>query len=166
MDGFSGIIPQEQLHYQVCPLINSFWWKILLDRGIKDCDLPGLMSEITKLGAEFNPIHQRRLNVFNVRRQGEAHSEFLHRLEQSVDAMDYETMTRNQFVIHLFLSQADSVMGKQAAEFLQAPSSSQNMADFRTDQADRDFSLVWYKEPGKVCGWWCWCWCWQWCWCW
>ena len=60
-----------------------------MDRGIKKCDLPGVMSEITKLGAEFNPLHQRRLNVFNVKRQGEAHSEFLHRLEQAVDSMDY-----------------------------------------------------------------------------
>ena len=57
MDGFSGDIPQESIVYQVCPLVNSFWWKILVDRGIKKCDLPGVMSEITKLGAEFNPLH-------------------------------------------------------------------------------------------------------------
>ena len=107
MDGYSGDIPQEAIHFQICPLINSFWWKILVDRGIKDLDLPGVMSEITKLGAEFNPLHQRRLSVFNIKRQGEAHSEFLHRLELAVDSMDYDAMTRNEFVMHLFLSQSD-----------------------------------------------------------
>ena len=42
MDGYSGDIPQESLVYQICPLVNSFWWKILVDRGIKKCDLAGV----------------------------------------------------------------------------------------------------------------------------
>ena len=63
MDGYAGNIPQEAIHFQIAPLINSFWWKILLDRNVKSLDLDGVLSLITKLGAEFNPLNQRRLAV-------------------------------------------------------------------------------------------------------
>ena len=38
MDGYAGNIPQEEIHFQLTPLMNSFWWKILLDRNMKSLD--------------------------------------------------------------------------------------------------------------------------------
>ena len=103
MDSYGGQVPKDSIQFQIAPLINSYWWQILVDRGVKKLDLVGVMTLITQLGSEFNPLHQRRLSVFNVKRQGEEHSMFLHRLEQAVDIMDYNNMSRDEFVLHLFL---------------------------------------------------------------
>ena len=103
-----------------------------MDRGIKKLDLESVLNLITQLGAEFNPLHQRRLDVFNVRKQQDDHSMFLHKLEQSVDMMDFDKMTRDQFVIHLFLGQSDPTMGKEAATFLQLQKEEQKITNFRT----------------------------------
>ena len=132
MDGFSGNVPTESIQFQVAPLINNIWWTILVDRGIKKLDLESVLNLITQLGAEFNPLHQRRLAVFNVRKNQDDHSMFLHKLEEAVDMMDFGKMTRDQFVIHLFLGQADQTMGKEAANFLQLGKEEQRITNFRT----------------------------------
>ena len=78
---------------------------------------------------------------------------FLHRLELAVDTMDYNSMTRDELVLHLFLSQSDSTMGKQAAEFLQLPQGTQSMAEFRT-AVRRIETSPWYgsKSQAKYVG--------------
>ena len=63
MDGFSGQVLEESIQFQVAPLINNFWWQTL------------------KLGAEFNPLHTRRLAPFHVKKQGDKQNMFLHRIK-------------------------------------------------------------------------------------
>ena len=72
MDGFSGQVSNESIQFQA-PLINNFWWQTLLERGVK--------KEIIKLGAEFNPLHTRRLASFHVKKQGDKQNMFLHRIK-------------------------------------------------------------------------------------
>ena len=48
-------------------------------------NLDGVLSEIIKLGAEFNPLHARRVALFNVKRQGDRYRMFLYRIEQALD---------------------------------------------------------------------------------
>ena len=50
--------------------MNSYWWQTLLERKLKNIDL---LSEIIKLGAEFNPLYATRLALLNVKRQGDDH---------------------------------------------------------------------------------------------
>ena len=73
MDGYSGEIPQQAIKYQLQPLINAFWWQTLIERGIEKIELATVMTEITRLGSEFNPLHARRLEAFAVKRGGDDH---------------------------------------------------------------------------------------------
>ena len=53
MDAFSNKLLQTAIQFQMQPLINPFWWKTLA----KNMYLDGVMREIMRLGAEYNPLH-------------------------------------------------------------------------------------------------------------
>ena len=75
MDGYSGEIPQQAIKYQLQPLVNSFWRQTLIQQRIEK--MATVMTEISRLGSEFNPLHARRLKAFGVKRGGDEHLAFL-----------------------------------------------------------------------------------------
>ena len=75
-----------------------------------------VMTEIMRLGSEFNA---RRLEAFVLKRGGDEHSAFLHKVKMCLDNADFRSMTRNQLAVHLFLRYTDASMAKIATEFLQ-----------------------------------------------
>ena len=132
MDGYSWEIPQQAIKCQVQLHVNTFWWQTLIERGIEKMELAAVMTEITQLGSESNPLHARRLDGFAVRRGRDEHSGFLHKVEMCLYNADFKSMTRYQLAVHLFLRDADASMAKNTTEFLQLDPKDQSMVDFRT----------------------------------
>ena len=56
-------------------------------------NLAAVMTEITRLGAEFNPLHARRLDLFNVKKGQDDHAAFLHKIEQALNNADFKNMS-------------------------------------------------------------------------
>ena len=57
-------------------------------------ELAKVMTEITQLGSEFNPLHARRSEAFAVKRGRNEHSAFLHKVEMALDNADFKSMPR------------------------------------------------------------------------
>ena len=93
MDGYSGSIPQGSIQFQLSPLIPGMWWSVLQERGIEGMDLTTAMTEVLKLVAEVDPVHDRRVRMMTVKRGSDDHSVFLYNLEQSVGVAEFSKMT-------------------------------------------------------------------------
>ena len=50
--------------------------------------LSAVITEITRLGSEFNPLHARRMEAFGVKRGRDEHSAFLHKVKMCLDKAD------------------------------------------------------------------------------
>ena len=114
-------------------------------------ELATVMTEIMRLGSEFNA---RRLEAFILKRGGDEHSAFLHKVKMCLDNADFKSMTRNELTVHLFLRDAEATMAKMATEFLQLDPKDQSMADLRTTLRQTENS-PWYgaqKHGAKYMG--------------
>ena len=87
-------------------------------------ELAAVMTEITRLGSEFNPLHARRSEAFAVKRGRDEHSAFLHKVEMALDNAHFKSMTRDRLAVHL-------------------DPKDQSMADFRTTLRQTENS-PWY----------------------
>ena len=105
--------------------------------------LSAVITEITRLGSEFNPLHARRLEAFGVKRGRDEHSAFVHKVEMCLNNADFKSMTRDQLDVYLFLRDADASMAKIATKFLQLDPMDQSMADFKTPLRETENS-PWY----------------------
>ena len=105
--------------------------------------LSAVITEITRLGSEFNPLHARRLEAFGVKRGRDEHSAFVHKVEMCLNNADFKSMTRNELTVHLFLRDAEATMAKMATEFLQLDPKDQSMADLQTTLRQTENS-PWY----------------------
>ena len=75
------------------------------------------------------PVHQRRLQLLKARRNQTRHTEFIFQLEKLMSVAEFDKMTPDEMIIHLFAETADSTMSKIALETLS--SCSPSIADLR-----------------------------------
>ena len=52
-------------------------------------------------------VHQQRIEFLKERRNNSSHSEFLQRLEERVELIEFESLTKQSLVSHLFLEESD-----------------------------------------------------------
>ena len=64
------------------------------------------------------PKHNRRLKMLQIRRGSDNHSDFVAKLIEAAKGIEFEKMTLAEFIIHLFIRDADQTMGKMAQEIL------------------------------------------------
>ena len=62
--------------------------------------------------------HQRRLQVLKVKRGNERHSDFLYTIENLMSIAEFNTMTLDEMIIHLFAETADNTMSRLVLEIL------------------------------------------------
>ena len=117
-DGYRGKIPDNTVWMQLQPLINEVWFKSLLHQNIKEKDLQGVIDLILEESSGRNPLHQRRIDLLRVKKGGN-HSDFLFALEEHMSLVEFDDMTKDSFLTHLFLEQADEHMAKMATEILE-----------------------------------------------
>ena len=53
-----------------------------------------------------NSVHARRIQLLKVKKNS-SHSDFLQKLEKTMEVCEWEKMTKDQFLIHIFAESAD-----------------------------------------------------------
>ena len=117
LDGFQGHPKKALIHIYLQNCCDPLIWASLVKRGIKGLDLDETIKIIQAEGDSRNPIHQRRMQVLALKKTG-SHSEYLHKLETHGALMDYDSMSRDSLLMHLFLEAADDTMAKMTADLL------------------------------------------------
>ena len=105
------------MEIQLQPLINPLWKESLRQKGIETKNLEQILTMIEEESAGRNPVHQRRMQLLRTKKTGN-HSDFLFQLEQSINLIEFENLTRESLLTHLFIEQADEVMSRMAQELL------------------------------------------------
>ena len=117
LDGYSGYPPETGVAIQLQPLINPLWKESLRQKGIETKTLPQILTMIEEESADRNLVHQRRMQSLGTKKTGN-HSNFLFQLEQSISLIEFEDLTKESLLTHLFIEQADEVMSRMAQELL------------------------------------------------
>ena len=89
----------------------------LRQKGVETKTLPQILTLIKEESAEKNPVHQRILQLLRTKKTGN-HSDFLFQLEQAISLIEFEDLTKESLLTHLFLEQADEVMSRMAQDIL------------------------------------------------
>ena len=56
------------------------------------------------------PVHQRRMEFLRERRGNSTHSELLQRLEERIELIEFESLTKQSLVSHIFMEDSDLEM--------------------------------------------------------
>ena len=153
--GFKNKPPQSGALVHLQSLINPTWLQSIEALGAKNKKLEDIMTLI-KLEAETrDPLHGRRMALLKLalgKKTGK-HSDHLMRLERHMEVIDWENMTKDQFLIHLFAESCScNVMSKLSMEVLS--SNTPTVAELRKKISQTENSL-WYSNSqnlGKFAG--------------
>ena len=104
--GFRNNPPAVGCHIYLAPLINSTWLQNIESKGGKGETLEGIITLIRIEGETRNPVHLRRIQLLKVKKTS-SHSEFLQKLEKIIEVCEWEKMSKDEFLIHMFAESAD-----------------------------------------------------------
>ena len=81
--------------------------------------LEGILNLIRLEAETWNPLDARRIQLLKsaLKKTG-SHSDHLQKLEKNMEICDWESMTKDEFLIHLFAESADMTMSKISMEIL------------------------------------------------
>ena len=103
--------------------------------------LEGIMILIRIEAETRNPLHARRIQLLKsaLKKTG-SHSDHLQKLEKNMEICDWESMTKDEFLIHLFAESADMTMSKIAMEILSGKKPT--VAELRNKIAETENSYI------------------------
>ena len=96
-----------------------------------------------------DPRHNRRLRMIGIRRGSDTHSDFINKLIEAFRIIEFQQMTGDEFIIHLFTRDADITMGKIAQEVLKEAKPDVNNLVNRIQEYE---SESWYNPKQKEYG--------------
>mgnify|MGYP007022731161 CR=1 FL=1 len=99
-------------------LVQSSWVQSLETKDVKNKNLDEITNLIKEEGKLWMPCHQRRLQLLKDKRNSNKHSDFLHQLENSMSVAEFQEMSSDEMIIHLFAETAYAVMSKLALKIL------------------------------------------------
>ena len=144
--GFRGQVPKSGVWKYISPFMSSSWWASMKSRGVQDRSLEEIIEALKKESSMLSPVHQRRMEFLRERRGNSTHSEFLQRLEERVELIEFEKLTKMSLVSHIFMEDSDLDMVKITTEIL-AKNPEGNLDVLRTAVKTTE-SSSWYK-PGR-----------------
>ena len=115
--GFKNQPTAKGCHIHLLPLKNTTWLQSLEAAGMREKSLPGIMDLIKSEAEVRNPVHAHRIQLLKVKKTS-IHSDFLQKIERSMEVREWAKMTQDQFLIHLFAESAYQSMNKNAMEIL------------------------------------------------
>ena len=81
--------------------------------------LDQILSTIEAEGKKGDPKHNRRLRFMNeIKRGSDSHSDYMSRLLEASRIIEFDGMTLDELIIHVFIRDADTTMGKVAQDEL------------------------------------------------
>ena len=78
------------------------------------------------------PVHQRRMEFLRERRGNSTHSEFFQRLEERIELIEFESLTKQSLVSHIFMEDSDLEMTRITTAIL-AETPGGNLDKLRTE---------------------------------
>ena len=114
-------------------------------RGVQDQSLEYILQALMDESSLLCLVHQGRIEFLKERRNNSSHSEFRQRLEERVELIEFESLTKQSLVSHLFMEDSDYEMNRITTELL-AKNPGENLDELRTIVKTTE-SSNWYK-PG------------------
>ena len=111
--GFRGAVPEKGVWVYIVPFLAASWWASLKAKGAQDMSLDDILKELLEESSLLCPVHQRRIEFLKEKRNNCSHSDFLRRIEERVELIEFQTLTKESLVCHIFLEEADFEMQKQ-----------------------------------------------------
>ena len=146
--GFRGAVPEKGVWVYIVPFLAASWWSSLKAKGAQDMSLEDILQELLQESALLCPVHQRRIEFLKEKRNNCSHSDFLRRIEERVELIDFQSLTKQSLVCHIFLEEADFEMQKIATQLL-AKNPEGNLDELKT-QVKTTESSSWYKPGPNV----------------
>ena len=94
--GFRGAIPAKGVWMYVAPFLASSWWASLKEKGVQEKSLEDILKALMEESLLLCPVHQRRIEFLKEKRNNNSHSDFLRRLEERIDLIEFETLTKGR----------------------------------------------------------------------
>ena len=116
-------------------------------REVQEKSLKEILQALMEESSLLCPVHQRLIEFLKERRGNSTHSEFLQRLEETVELMGFESLTKQSLVSHIFMEDSDLEITRITTEIL-AKTPGGNLDEFRTSVKTTE-SSSWYKPGGK-----------------
>jgi hypothetical protein len=134
--------PETGVSVHLGPLMHSSWIQAFDSQNLEEKTLTEIIELVKKEGRMRMPVHQRRIQLMKAKRNQTRHTEFIFTLEKLMSVAEFETMTKEQYILHLFAETADSTMSKLALDILS--STSPNLAELRNKVTEVE-NAIWYK---------------------
>jgi hypothetical protein len=140
--GYSRNPPETGVSVHLGPLMHSSWIQAFESQNLGEKSLAEIIEIVKKEGRMRMPVHQRRIQLMKAKRNQARHTEFIFTLEKLISVAEFEDMTKEQMVIHLFAETADSTMSKLALDILST--TNPTLAELRTKVTEVE-NAIWYK---------------------
>ena len=118
--GYRGNPPTTGISMHLAPLMHSSWIQALESKNLEEKTLGELTAIIKEEGKLRMPVHQRRLQLLKAKRNQTRHTEFIFQLEKLMSVAEFDKMSSDEMVIHLFAETANSTMSKIGLEIISA----------------------------------------------
>ena len=117
-------------------------------RGVQDKSLGEILQAIMDEGALLCPVHQRRIEFLKEkrRRNNSSHTDYLQRLEERIELIEFETLTKKSLLSHIFLEESDYEIQRITTKLLDKNPKG-NLDDLRTIVKTTENSN-WYRPGG------------------
>ena len=114
--------PPPNGHFKyLAPYLHQIWILACSEAGNPDeRTLEEFMKAIEKDAKLRQPKHTRRMVLLSTKRGEDRHSDFLEKIVEHYSVIEFDTMTGDELVIHLFIRDADQQMSKKAQELLRS----------------------------------------------
>ena len=116
--GFKDSPPDTGVYKYIMPLLNDSWIAALKQIKPESRTMKELTDAIEVEAKRNDPKHTRRVRFLHLKRGSDAHSDFAERLRQEGSVIEFDKLTLDERLIHLFARDADSQMFKMALELL------------------------------------------------
>ena len=77
----------------ISPFISPTWLASLKNRKVKEKNLEAIIADFLEESCVRNPVHYRRMDLLRIKREGSSHSDFLMKLEEIFNLVEYDKMT-------------------------------------------------------------------------
>ena len=85
-------------------------------KEIQDKPLKDILQALMEESALLCPVHQRCVEFLKERRGNSTHSEFLQRLYERVELIEFESLTNQSLVAHISMEDSDYEMTRITTE--------------------------------------------------
>ena len=106
--GYRDTPPKEGTYKYILPFIHSFWAGKLAHINPKSQDITTILSTLETEAKKGDPRLNRRLRMLQIRRGSDTHSDSINKLIEAFKVIEFDKMTASEFIIHLFIRDADN----------------------------------------------------------